>query len=459
MSEPFSWTQIIRLGLVQMSIGGIVVLTTSTLNRIMVVELLMPALLPGILVALHYAVQIIRPRMGFGSDQSGNCTPWIISGMAILSIGGVVSTLATVLMYESPMLGMVLAFFGFLAIGIGVSAAGTALLTLLAKRVDDKKRASAATVVWLMMIGGFAVTAVITGYFLDPFSPERLVIISTIISTICFLLTIIALWRLETSNTFSNDPKRNESVLATNTNQSANRIKFIKMINEIWHENSARKFTIFIFVSMLAFSMQDLILEPFAGTVFDMTPGQTTSLSGIQHTGVLVGMILVAMFTNGFFLGKTFGSLKSWIIGGCLFSAVALFGLFLGGLNGEGWPIKLNVFILGVSNGSFSIAAIATMMQLATEGKPKTEGTRIGLWGASQAIAFGAGGFLGAVCSDIARSFIADNGSAYAIVFFAECILFVFAAKIAANIQIPKSNKKTNKSKTKIIISSSGNTT
>ena len=67
-----------------MSIGGIVVLTTSTLNRIMVVELMMPALLPGVLVALHYLIQIIRPRMGFGADKSGKCTPWIMVGMAVL---------------------------------------------------------------------------------------------------------------------------------------------------------------------------------------------------------------------------------------------------------------------------------------------------------------------------------------------------------------------------------------
>ena len=58
-------------------LGAVVVLTTSTLNRVMVVELALPALLPGLLVALHYAVQISRPRMGFGSDVGARRTPWI----------------------------------------------------------------------------------------------------------------------------------------------------------------------------------------------------------------------------------------------------------------------------------------------------------------------------------------------------------------------------------------------
>ena len=73
----------LRLGLVQTALGAVVVLTTSTLNRVMVVELALPALLPGLLVALHYAVQITRPRMGHGSDTGGRRTPWIVGGLCL----------------------------------------------------------------------------------------------------------------------------------------------------------------------------------------------------------------------------------------------------------------------------------------------------------------------------------------------------------------------------------------
>jgi BCD family chlorophyll transporter-like MFS transporter len=81
--------RIFRLGLVQAALGAVVVLTTSTLNRVMVVELALPALLPGLLVALHYAVQLTRPRMGHGSATvGGRRTPWILGGMAVLALGG-----------------------------------------------------------------------------------------------------------------------------------------------------------------------------------------------------------------------------------------------------------------------------------------------------------------------------------------------------------------------------------
>ena len=97
-SGTLGWGGIVRLGLVQMALGAIVVLTTSTLNRVMVVELALPALLPGLLVGVHYAMQGLRPRMGFGSDVGGRRTPWILGGMATLATGGVGAAGATVIM-------------------------------------------------------------------------------------------------------------------------------------------------------------------------------------------------------------------------------------------------------------------------------------------------------------------------------------------------------------------------
>ncbi len=141
------WFGIFRLGLVQTALGAIVVLTTSTLNRVMVVEMAMPAMLPGVLVALHYMVQMLRPRMGHGSDVGGRRTPWIIGGMAILAAGGTLAALATALMGDRPVGGIALATVAFLLIGAGVGSAGTSLLVLLAKRVDPSRRAAAATVV------------------------------------------------------------------------------------------------------------------------------------------------------------------------------------------------------------------------------------------------------------------------------------------------------------------------
>jgi MFS transporter, BCD family, chlorophyll transporter len=429
--QHFGWFSIFRLGLVQTALGAIVVLTTSTLNRVMVVELALPAMLPGALVTLHYAMQMLRPRMGYGSDLGQRRTPWIIGGMGVLAIGGAGAAIGTALMATSFLPGLLLSIVSFIFIGGGVSASGTSLLVLLAKRVAPERRAAAATLVWMMMIAGFAITATVAGKLLDPFSTDRMIAVTAGVSVIAFLLTLVAIWRVEGTDT----------VTATETND-APKPAFRAALKQVWAEPDARHFTIFVFVSMLAYSAQDLILEPFAGAIFAFTPGESTKLSGVQHGGVFMGMLLVAVVTT-IFKGKPIAALKGWIVGGCLASGVALVGLTIAGVGGMPWPLKENVFLLGMANGAFSIAAIGAMMSMASQGSQSREGVRMGLWGASQAIAFGAGGFIGTMLADIAKYFIGSSGSAYAFVFALEAIAFVVAAWLAIHIAIEKNVRPT----------------
>jgi BCD family chlorophyll transporter-like MFS transporter len=429
-SAPIGWLGIVRLGLVQTALGSIVVLTTSTMNRVMVVELALPAMIPGALVALHYAVQVLRPRLGYGSDMGGRRTPWIIGGMAILAAGGVSAALATAWMASSPVGGILLATVAFLLIGVGVGAAGTSLLVLLAKRVDERKRAAAATIVWVMMIAGFIVTAGTAGHFLDPFSPARLVAVTTIVACAALVLTLLAVWNVE-------GPGERRTTRSIDARSSAAKPTFREALAQVWDEPEARRFTIFVFVSMLAYSAQDLILEPFAGSVFGFTPGESTKLAGVQHGGVLLGMLLVGFAGSAVGRGRL-GSLRTWTIGGCIASAAALAGIAAAGFSGPPWPLHASVFCLGVANGAFAVAAIGSMMGLAGKGRESREGIRMGLWGAAQAIAFGIGGFLGAAASDLARQLIGAPGPAYATVFAAEAILFLVAAGLAARIAQPR---------------------
>lgn len=424
--SQFGWLSIARLGLIQACLGGIVVLATSTLNRIMVVELALPAVLPGLLVAMHYAVQILRPRMGFGSDRSGRCTPWILGGMAVLACGGLLGSVAVVTMSGSLGTGIALSVLAFLMIGIGVSASGTSVLVLLAKRVAPRRRAGAATLVWLMMIAGFAVTAGIAGHLLDPYSEARLLAVAAGVAAIALVVTMLMLFRLE---------RAVDAHPAEETGPASE--GFRATLTKVWREPAARHFTVFVFISMLAFSAQDLILEPFAGTVFGFTPGETTKLSGLQHSGILCGMLLVALAGSGRIFGRRLGSLRFWTVGGCIASGFALAGLVAAGVAGPGWPLRANVFLLGAANGAFSIAAIASMMRLAGEGEGRREGTRMGLWGAAQALAFGSGGLLGTALSDLARLVIQDTALAYAVVFGLEALLFILAARLASQIREP----------------------
>lgn len=428
MTTPnvLGWGHIVRLGLIQTSLGGIVVLTTSTLNRIMVVELALAATIPGLLVTIHHVVQLARPRIGYGSDIGGRRTPWIIGGMCVLGLGGVVAAFGTTVIPVHQWTGLIVSALGFFAIGVGTGATGTSLLALLAKQVAPERKPAAAALVWFMMIMGFAVTAGVAGHFLDPYSPDRLMRVTASVSAIAILVTLIAIRGVErTPNTPANQPAPEESPQGS----------FSRALQEIWQEPQARIFTLFVFVSMLAYSAQDLILEPFAGLVFDRTPGESTQLAGIQHGGVLLGMAAMAIST---LLFKSRGALllQLWIRGGCWLSAIALFLLCWGGLNHSVWPLEANVFLLGTANGGFAVAAIGGMMVLASQGAEKREGIRMGLWGAAQAIAFALGGFLGTVAVDVTRYWLDTPAISYGLVFACEGILFLVAASLARHIHI-----------------------
>jgi BCD family chlorophyll transporter-like MFS transporter len=481
-APPLGWVGIVRLGLVQAALGSVVVLVTSTLNRVMVVEYALPAVLPGLLVALHYAIQFIRPRFGYGSDRGGRCSPWIVGGMAVLAAGGFLCAVATVVLASRPALGLCLAIAAYSLVGLGVGAAGTSLLVLVAKRVDDGNRAAAATVVWVLMIAGFAVTSSVVGQFLDPFSPARLIeVVGTSVS-IAFVISLLAVWRVERSpgakpaadatslvapgaaaqkdaaqkdaarnDASRNDASRNDSArdAAVARNAAAPRAaasgsavsraversrrarSFASSLRLIWSEPQSRSFTVFVFVSMLAYSAQELLLEPYAGLLLGYTLGQSARLSGLWHASVLVGMILVAVACSG---RRRYVSLRACTILGCCGSAAAVLGLLCAGLAGPRWPLQVPVIALGLSNGVFAVAAIGSMMQLAHQGEPGNAGVRMGLWGAAQAVGFAAGGLIATSTLDAARLALGSPSAAFALVFGAESALFLLAAWYAAQV-------------------------
>lgn len=416
----FGWLAIVRIGLVQAAIGALVMLATTVLNRLMVVEFKLAAAIPAGLVAWHYAVQLGRPLWGHGSDKGARRVPWIIGGVAVLAAGGLLATQATLMMGSDFGTAIALAVLAYALIGAGVGAGGTSALALLASGVAPQRRAAAAAVTWIMMVGGIVASAITVGSLLKPYSPERLIEVASGLALVMVALTALATVRLERQAGHFRD-----------TAEDAPPPDFRAALAEIWHEQAARRFTIFIFVSMIAFSMQDLILEPFTGLIFDLSPGESTKTVGQFHQGgILIGMILAGIGGSAF-TGKRPDGLRVWVVCGCLASAAGLGALAVAATSGPPWPLPLNLFVLGLGNGVFAVAAIGAMMGLAGAGENTREGVRMGVWGASQAIAFGLGGLIGAVGLDTARRLLGDDGAAFELVFALEAGAFVLAAILA----------------------------
>ncbi|MDA7593055.1 BCD family MFS transporter [Rhodobacteraceae bacterium] len=364
---------------------------------------------------LGYAVQLSRPKWGLISDLENNRTKWINLGMLILGIGANLATLSLMFFESNPFLAMLLSIFSYTLIGLGVGASGTSLLALMAKHTAERRRPAAAMITWLMMIFGIAVTAGVVGVLLNPYSIELLLRIVAGLTVLTLIVSIISTWKIENNL----DKVRRKGV---------EKVPLLEELKSLWEHSKTRNFTIFVFLSMTAYFMQELILEPYAGIVFQYTPSETTSLSGMQNGGVFIGMLTVGILATALKLG----TLKSWVQAGCFGSCFMLISIMLLGQFYSSFPLEFSVIGLGFFNGMFAVAAIGSMMSLAGSGSKSREGTRMGLWGAAQAIAAGFGGLLGTILVDLLQVANLSPVNAYGMVFSLEAGLFVLAAFLAS---------------------------
>lgn len=402
------WGSIIRLCLVNAAIGGLAALPVNLFNRLMTVELALPALLPGLLVALHYAVQITRPVWGHRSDAKGGRTPFILGGIAVIGLG-LVATAWAIAFAPSTGVALIIWILAYAAIGFGVGAAGTSFLALLATAAPDNRKGAAATIAWLMLIAGAIVASIGTGIALDPYSSERLMLVVPCVAVIAFVVSVLGVVGLE--RRIGDIPAPSEPKLGP-------------ALQAVWADPAAKAFTGFVFLSIFAFYLSELILEPFAGHIHGLSPDASTRLSGGKDGAALAGMIAAGLLST---LGL--GSLRGWAVIGCAVSAIGLVGL------GAGLALMPFTVILGLGNGLFVVGAIGSMMRLAAEQSGAT-GTRMGVFGAAQAIAAGLAGLVATGTLDLARLMLSD-AAAYGLVFGFEAILFLAAALVAMRLLKP----------------------
>lgn len=399
-----NWANILRLCLANMAIGGLAALPINLFNRLMVVELAFPAILPGILVALHYAVQISRPVWGHRSDQAKERSSFILGGIGVIGLA-LIASAYTIGFVENRMAAVGIWIIAYAFIGFGISAAGTSFLALLSTSVQDDRKPLVATIAWLTLIIGAILVSVIAGKALEPYSETRLLWVVSAVAAICFVLSFLATFRIEA--------KAKEALP-----NPAPEARLSSSLKEIWQDTSAVRFTFFVFLSIFAFYLSELILEPFAGHVHNMGPDQSLVLSGGKDGAALFGMLLAGGLST-----LKIGNLRGWSILGCIISAMGLGALALG------QPITLSSLILGFGNGLFVVGAIGSMMRIVAKNSERA-GTRMGVFGASQAIAAGLAGLLATAMIDLLEILFAPK-IAYGAVFMLEAALFLAAAYTA----------------------------
>lgn len=393
-SEGLPLGQLLRLSLFQISVGMATVMLLGTLNRVMIVELSVPAMVVAAMIALPVLVAPFRALLGFKSDTYRSAigwkripymwfgSLWQMGGLAVMPFALLVLSGDTV--HSLPYDGEILAALAFLMTGIGLHMTQTAGLALASDRATDETRPRVVALLYVMFLVGMGGSAIVIGWLLRDFSPIRLiqVVQGTAVATI--LLNMIALWKQEQVRPMSADER------------AAPKPKFSDAWSDFMEGGQAGRLILVVALGTLAFNMQDVLLEPYGGEILGMSVSATTLLTAAWATGALLGFAWAAkslksnnpyrLCANGILIGVVAFSM---VIFAAPLTSAALF--FAGAA------------AIGLGGGLFAVATLTAAMTMPANGSAG-RGLALGAWGAAQATAAGLSIFLGGTIRDVVNS-------------------------------------------------------
>ncbi len=396
------YRRILRLGLFQFAAGGLSVLFLGVLNRVMRVELGLDLLSVTVLVGGgHYLGALIAIPFGYYSDRHPvggyRRTVYIFIGIFIALLILISSPWVVRWVAAEPSSGRVLAgFMFFLAEGISTYVAGTAYLSLITDLTDRSERGHVTGWVWTLLMVGIIFTGISSGFVLDPYSIERVIQLFFAAAAITAVLSLVALIGQEERSGNANQ--------ASNENLSG-------AFSTILKNREARWFGAFLFLSMFSYFMQDVLLEPFGGDVFGLSPAETTRFNAYMGVGVVAAMLF-----GGMRIIPRRG--KPWTTSIGIVLMVLSFGsLALSSLLGYAIVLPLIILVLGVGAGFFTVGGVALMMDMTST---VHTGMFVGAWTLIQAFAKGPTAIVGGVLYTAFISIGFTVGQAYAGVFLLE---------------------------------------
>ena len=418
-SADLPLARLLRLSLFQVSVGMAMVLLNGTLNRVMIVELGLPAGLVALMIALPLLFAPMRALIGHRSDTHRSVLGWrrvpYIWFGTLMQFGGLaIMPFALLLMGRSDQftLGAAASALAFLLTGAGLHMTQTAGLALATDLADADKRPRAVAMLYVMLLAGMMIAALVIGRILVDFSATRLVQVIQGAAVLTFLLNLVALWKQE---------GRNASVIAKETI----RLPFA----EVWRDFTAKRETTRLLLAIglgaAAFAMQDALLEPFGGEILGLTVGQTTRLTGLWALGTLIGFTFAARS-----LGRGTDPLRIAGVGLVVGIAAFLLVIFSAPFASPEM-LAIGATAIGLGVGLFSVGTLIAAMSLARGG---TAGLAVGAWGAVQASSAGLAIALGGLIRDLVSRFavtdglgatLADRATGYGTVYIVEILLLL----------------------------------
>ena len=393
--------RLLRLSLFQLTVGMAAVLLIGTLNRVMIVELGVPAWLVAVMVSLPLVFAPLRALVGFRSDTHRSVLGWRrvpylwfgtllqFGGLAIMPFALIILSGDTEWPPAIAMpIGDAAAALAFLLVGAGLHTTQTVGLALATDLAPAHARPKVVALLCVMFLVGMVISAVGFGLALANFSEVKLIQVIQGSAVITMLVNLFALWKQE-----ARDPSRTSADVARPT--------FADSWASYRAGGKAPRRLFAIGLGTAAFSMQDILLEPYGGQVLKLTVGQTTALTAMLAVGGAFGLMLAAgILGRG---GDPYRVAAGGVMAGLLAFLAVIFAAPL-----EAWPLfALGVAGIGFGAGLFGHGTLTAAMAMAKRGEA---GFALGAWGAVQATAAGLAIAFGGITKDVVAS-LAHQGA------------------------------------------------
>lgn len=370
--------RLLRLALFQVSVGMALALLNGTLNRVMIVELSVPAWLVSLMVALPLVFAPLRALMGFRSDTHRSAlgwkrVPYIWMG-SMLQFGGLAIMPFALLVLSGDTHGPILfgqlgAALAFLLVGAGLHMTQTAGLALATDLAPPDARPRVVALLYVMLLLGTAVSALVFGALLAEFRQVKLIQVIQGAAVLTMVLNVIALWKQEARN-----PQ------ATWARTQEPRPRFMDAWRAFCASGRPARLLVTVGLGSAAFSMQEVLLEPYGGQILGLSVGQTSSLTGLMAGGALAAFILASRWLlhggNAYRLAAL----------GCLVGVAGFAAVIFAEPLHSATVFRLGAAAIGFGGGFFSVATLTAAMGLQDR---EHNGLALGAWGAVQATAAG----------------------------------------------------------------------
>ena len=444
-SDDFPIQELLRLSLFQVSVGMATVMLLGTLNRVMIVELSVPAMVVAMMIALPVMTAPFRALMGFKSDNYRSAigwkripymwfgTLWQMGGLAVMPFALIVLSGDQTL--GPDWAGEVLAAAAFLMTGLGIHMTQTVGLALASDRATEETRPRVVALLYVMYLIGMGISAIIVGWLLRDFSQLTLIRVVQGTAVVTVVLNLVALWKQERMKPMSKEER------------STPPPSFGDAWADLARGGRAGRLLAVVGIGTLAFNMQDVLLEPYGGQVLGLSVSSTTLLTGIWAIGALLAFGLAAKWLAGGMNHYRMGA-RGIIAGIAAFAIV----IFAGPLNSP-LVFFIGAGLIGFGGGLFSVSTLIAAMSMPVEGIAG-RGLALGAWGASQATAAGLAVAIGGTVRDVVNHLaLADTFGAglntpatgYAAVYHIEIVLLFVTLMVLGPLVRPQDRNHPNR--------------